>query len=179
MTVKPLLLGPADVHAAEHLGPVAGLGAAGPGLDGEEAAGVVIGLVEQGESSKDSRSFSIALNSAGGLRAVSRSSASRASSISASRSSSRCSRARKGFELALQRVGFRHGVLRALSGRSRSRGPPSVPRRRRFLAAVAGRQRYLLSSDRRPLRASVSSARRSAVWASDIAGRGEGENRVL
>ena len=37
-----MLLGPAGVHAHEHLGPVAGVGAAGAGLDAEKGVGPVL-----------------------------------------------------------------------------------------------------------------------------------------
>jgi hypothetical protein len=40
--------GPAQVHPQEHLGPVCGLGSAGPGADGEKGiAGVVLAAEEQ------------------------------------------------------------------------------------------------------------------------------------
>ena len=44
--LEPLRLGPHQVHPQEHLGPVAGLGAAGPGVDGHEGVAVVVGPAE-------------------------------------------------------------------------------------------------------------------------------------
>ena len=47
-TVEAVALGPARVHAQEHLGPVAGLGAAGAGLDLEEGVAGVLRAAEHG-----------------------------------------------------------------------------------------------------------------------------------
>ena len=44
--VKPLRFGPHQVHAQEHLGPVAGLGAAGAGVDRDEGVAVVVRAAE-------------------------------------------------------------------------------------------------------------------------------------
>ena len=43
-----MALGPAGVHAVEHLGPVLGLGAAGAGVDGQDDVGGVVLPGEQG-----------------------------------------------------------------------------------------------------------------------------------
>ena len=43
-----MALGPAGVHPVEHLGPVLGLGAASPGMDGQNDVGAVILPGEQG-----------------------------------------------------------------------------------------------------------------------------------
>ena len=45
---KAVALGPAGVHAVEHLGPVLGLSAAGTGVDGQDHIGAVILPSEQG-----------------------------------------------------------------------------------------------------------------------------------
>jgi hypothetical protein len=42
-----MALGPAEVHPEEHLGPVGGLGAAGPGADREDRAALVVLAREQ------------------------------------------------------------------------------------------------------------------------------------
>ncbi len=46
--VKAAALGPAQVHAQQHLGPVLRLGAAGAGVDGEKNVGAVVLAGEQG-----------------------------------------------------------------------------------------------------------------------------------
>ena len=48
LAVVAVALGPAGIHAVEHLSPVLGLGAAGAGVDGEDGVGVIILAGEQG-----------------------------------------------------------------------------------------------------------------------------------
>ena len=45
--LRPVALGPAQVHAQEHLRPVGGLGAAGAGADGQERVALVVGSGEE------------------------------------------------------------------------------------------------------------------------------------
>ena len=44
--LEPVALGPAHVHAHQHLGPVLGFGAAGAGMDGEQRVARVVGTLQ-------------------------------------------------------------------------------------------------------------------------------------
>ena len=46
--LEALALGVAQVHPQQHLGPVLGLGAAGPGMDGQDGVAGIVRVVEQG-----------------------------------------------------------------------------------------------------------------------------------
>jgi hypothetical protein len=46
-------LGPAQVHAKEHLGPVGGFGPAGPGADSQERIALVVFTAEEKAASGD------------------------------------------------------------------------------------------------------------------------------
>ena len=48
VTLEAVPLGPADVHAHEHLGPVLRLGAAGARMDGQEGIAAVVGAPQHG-----------------------------------------------------------------------------------------------------------------------------------
>ena len=47
LDLEAAALGPAQVHAQEHLGPVLGLGAAGAGVDGDDGPALVVGAAEE------------------------------------------------------------------------------------------------------------------------------------
>ena len=98
-------LGPHHVHAEEHLGPVAGLGAAGAGVDGDEGVAVV---VRAREHRPQLEGLEVLQGLVGGVRGCPSSNesspASSASSISASRSSAWPTSSSNGLRTRVERL---------------------------------------------------------------------------
>ena len=98
----PLRLGPHQVHAQEHLGPVARLGAAGAGLDRDVGVAVVVGARRASSAARTPRSRpGPSPTPDGSRRPRRRRSASSASSSETSRSSACLPRASNGLRTAL------------------------------------------------------------------------------